>query len=151
MRLDGALVQSRYVADVADAPAVNQLHCDACALHVAQQRKGVIQVHLQGCVVCALGGCGDCRLDVCGDVVAACVVVIHVVGYAEQPCGEGGCATECGQLHISLDESLLGEVVAQWLVAKSLGEEELPHPRLIFSHQTVEGALVVEHQHLRNQ
>ena len=88
----------------------------------------MVEVHLQCRVACTLGGYGTGSVDVAGGMQTAGVVVIHVVGNAEEPCGEARRTAEGGHLEISLDEGLLGDVVAQGLVSQSLGEEKLPHP-----------------------
>ena len=147
MRLHRALRHARYCGDAFDWIAVDELQRDACALSVGQTGESTIDIHPERPVGT---GCSGAR---CVEVVGrraqpAPIVVEHVVGYAEEPCGERRRAAKRPDAGISPYEGVLREVVAQLRVSQRLVEEEAPYRRLILPDKTVESRLVVKLSHL---
>ena len=83
--------------------------------------------------------------------VGAHIVVEHVVGYAEEPCGKPRESAESRDVGVGLDKRVLREVVAQLFVAQRLVQEEPSDGRLILAHKRVESAPVVQHSHPRDE
>ena len=130
MRLHRALRHARYCGDAFDGIAVDELQRDACAFGVGQTGESAVDIHPERLVG---AGCGRAH---CVEVVGrraqpAPIVVEHVVGYAEEPCGERRRAAKRPDAGISPYEGVLREVVAQLRVSQRLVEEEAPYRRLI--------------------
>lgn len=84
-------------------------------------------------------------------MVASHIVVMNIIGYSEEPCGEVGEPTKLLQIGVCFDERVLCEVVAQLFIAQRLVEEESPYRRLIFHNQAVERLTVVKNSHLGDE
>ena len=163
MRFHRALRKTCYVGNLVYGIAVQQLQGDACTLRRIEPSESVVKVHPEAwvAVVGSSTAAADLsfaaaafvvsapwRVDVDRRLAVPQVVVVHIVGYTEQPCREIGKPAKLLQVDIRLYERLLREVVAQLFVPHRLIEEEPSHGRLVFHNKAIERLFVVKHSHL---
>ena len=73
--------------------------------------------------LCILTGNGW-RIDVLRLLMTAGIIIPYIIGDAVEPGGERGCTPETRQMGISLDKSILRQVVTQLRIPQRLPQEE---------------------------
>lgn len=75
------------------------------------------------------------------------VVIVHVIGDAKEPCGEGRATLKAVDVGVCFYKGVLCEVISQLPVAMSLRKKESAYGRLVLRDQSAKGMPVVVASH----
>ena len=148
MRLHRTLRHGRNLRNLIERKAIHQLQGNTRALIYSQYVHRPIDVEPHR--VCCSSPPFWHSLEVVPRLPATHVIIQHVIGNAIEPRGEARPCLERRDARISLDESVLCQVIAQLRITERMTHEEPPHRRLIFPDKRIKGTLVVEHHDLRD-